>query len=199
VSKSNTDRIYFDSCVYLGHYRNEELTYGKPLINAIQHVMSEAVAGNISIVTSSVTICEVITRLKSDGLKKEIEEFKNLFKFGIHELHDFDPKIAEQAAEYRSHYAAHPVAAPGCLDSKGHQVFVSNLTTFDAAQLATAVRYQCDEFWTMDGLRQKVDGHKSVKPLWLGNMVAADPLIITAPSTPQGVLLHVPRQAKPSN
>ncbi len=176
----NDQATYFDSCIYLAHYRKEVSSYGKPRIDAIVALWEENAAGGATIVTSSLTICEVIERLKQSNLDAEIEDFKNRFKFGLHKLKDVDPKISERAALYRHYYRTHPVKVPS------REQTVSNLLTPDAIHLATATIYDCDEFWTLDGLNTTADKFQSVKPLWLNNKVANDSIIITAPSMPQG-------------
>jgi predicted nucleic acid-binding protein len=181
--KGKTDQtVYFDSCIYIAHYRNEVVPYTKPRIDAIAGLLEANKNGGATIVTSSLTICEVIECLKLNGLEKEIEDFKNRFKFGLHKLKDVDPKIAERAAMYRHHYRINPIERP-----PRAKPFI-NLATPDAIHLATATLYQCDEFWTFDGLNPSTDKHESIKPLWLNNKVANDSIIITAPSLPQGIL-----------
>lgn len=111
--KSKSDQsIYFDACIYIAHYRKEVSSYGKPRIDAIAGLLEENAGGGTTIVTSSLTICEVIGRLKESNLDAEIEDFKNRFKFGLHKLKDVDPKVSERAALYRHYYRSHPVKIP---------------------------------------------------------------------------------------
>jgi len=175
------DRIYFDSCIYIAHYRQETDTYGQPIINSIGRLMSQNEKGGSIIITSSITICEVITKLLESSLKAQIEDFKNKFKRGLHLLYDADPEICEKAALYRAHYWSNPIKHP--IQPPGNQpdVKVRNLTTMDSIQLATATTYPCGEFWTVDGLAKTNDKYKSIKLLWLGNSVVKDQLIITPP------------------
>ena len=175
--------VYFDACIYLAYYRQEILSYGKPRIQAIQSMLEENKRGGAKIITSSLTICEVLDRLKQSDLTAEIDDFKNRFKFGMQKLIDVEPLISEKAANYRHHYRNNPITMP----NRPEKPFV-NLTTPDAIHLATAVIYECDEFWTLDGLNLSADKHQSIKPLWLNNKVAGDSLIITPPSMPQGAL-----------
>jgi hypothetical protein len=115
-------------------------------------------------------------------MAKEIEDFRNKFKFGIHKLFDVDPPIAEKAAKYRDFYRSKPVK-----NAVSGQEF-TNLATPDAIHLATAVIYECQEFWTFDGLNPSADKHQTIKPLWLNNKVGEDKIIIAAPVLNQGVL-----------
>lgn len=194
---SKNERIYFDSCIYLAFYRKEVSSYGKARMDAVFQTWFDNSSGNgPTIVTSSIAIAEVVPRLKESALDAEIEDFKNKFKFGKHELHDPDPKISERAADYRVYYKSNPVSPP-TPDAAGKRDPVSNLTTCDAIHLATAVLYKCDEFWTFDGLNPKPDKHRSVKPLWLNNAVGKDRIIITPPSVSEGILIAVPPSKKP--
>ncbi|HEY4417481.1 MAG TPA: PIN domain-containing protein [Verrucomicrobiae bacterium] len=175
--------VYFDACVYLAYYRQETASYGKPRVQAIQSMLEENKRGGSTIITSSLTICEVIDRLLESDLRAEIDDFKNRFKFGIQKLIDVEPLISEKAAQYRHFYRKNPITMPNRADKP-----FKNLATPDAIHLATAVIYECDEFWTLDGLNVSADKHQSIKPLWLKNNVAGDSIIITPPSMPQGAL-----------
>jgi predicted nucleic acid-binding protein len=174
--------IYFDSCIYIAHYRQETASYGKARIDAITQAWQENDRGGSIIATSSITICEVIATLLQYNLKTEVEDFKNRFKFGTHKLFDVDPIVSEKAAEYRQFYRANPLKRPN------REKPFTNLVTPDAIHLATAKLYDCDEFWTLDGLNETKDKYESIKPLWLNNKVGGDALIITAPALPQGTL-----------
>src|ERR1017187_504403 len=112
VKRRRDQVIYFDACIYLAHYRQEISSYGKSRIGAIGEMWEENKRGGSTIVTSSLTICEVIERLKQSNLESEIEDFKNRFKFGFHELKDVDPKISEKAAMYRHFYRTNPIKMP---------------------------------------------------------------------------------------
>jgi predicted nucleic acid-binding protein len=182
VKRKSDHIIYLDSCIYIAYYRNEVSSYGKSRIDAIAGLLEENENGGTTIVTSSLTICEVIECLKQYKLDKEIEDFRNRFKFGLHKLKDVDPKVSERAAMYRHHYRMNPVRRPN------RPKPFTNLTTPDAIHLATATLYQCNDFWTFDGQNPTADKHESIKPLWLNNKVGNDSIIITPPSMPQGVL-----------
>jgi len=191
--KRSDQTVYFDSCIYIAHYRNEISSYNKPRIDAIAAMLEENKRGGTTIVTSSLTLCEVLQRLKQDSLNAEIEDFKNRFKWGLHKLKDVDPKVAERAALYRHYYRTNPVKGPNRVKP------FTNLTTPDAIHLATATLYECDEFWTFDGMNPKADKHESIKPLWLNNKVATDAIIITPPFMRQGVMALPPAIPVPTS
>jgi predicted nucleic acid-binding protein len=189
-SAKNDIRVYFDSCIYIAHYRQERASYDPSRIDAIGEFWRENEAGGATIITSSITVCEVIEQLLKSALKAEIDNFKSRFKMGLHKLYDVDPIIAERAAGYRDYYRKHPVKMPN------REKAYTNLSTADAIHLATAIHYKADEFWTFDGLSQKCDKYESIKPLWLGNKVGAETITIIPPSLPQGALpLKDPKKA----
>ena len=97
-------------------------------------------------------------------------------------LESIDKELNGKAADYRHFYRINPLKRPN------RDKPYNNLTTPDAIHLATAVIYNCDEFWTMDGLNPTSDKYESIKPLWLNNKVANDSIIVTAPAMPQGTL-----------
>jgi predicted nucleic acid-binding protein len=181
-SGKSDDRVYFDSCIYIAHYRQEIGPYGAVRINAIGELWKENERGGTTILTSSITVCEVIDQLLKSNLKAEINDFKNRFRMGLHKMYDVDPIIAERAAEYRDFYRKHPVKT-----EQREKPYI-NLASPDAIHLATAIHYEADEFWTFDGLNDKADKYESIKPLWLGNKVGNDVITIIPPSLPQGAL-----------
>lgn len=174
--------IYFDACVYLAFLANET-SYGKDRIDAIKDAWDDNRAGGCSIITSSLSICEVTECLLVRGMKAELEEFRLCFSNGLHTAIDVDPPIAEKAGRYRHYYHKHPLKHPD------KPTPFSNLTTADAVHCATAVIHKARELWTFDGLGKKNDKQKSIKLLWLNNRVGDDDLIITSPSQPQLRLL----------
>ncbi len=133
VKRKTDQTIYFDSCIYIAYYRNEVASYTKQRIDAIAALLEENKNGGTSIVTSSLTICEVVECLKLNKLEKEIEDFKNRFKFGLHKLKDVDPKVAERAALYRHYYRTNPIKRPT------RPKPFTNLATPDAIHLATCL------------------------------------------------------------
>jgi predicted nucleic acid-binding protein len=190
---TGTTTIYFDSCVYIAHYRQEITSYGQTRISAINETLKDSAKGALRIMTSSISICEVIDQLLLSGMTTEIEDFKTQFKIGAQDLIDVDPIISERAARYRDYYRNNPVKPPN-----RNKAF-KNLATPDALHLATAKLYGADEFWTFDGLSLKPDKRESIKPLWLNNKVGHDSLIITAPALPQGTLLLLPPVNQPTS
>lgn len=173
VSKRLTS-YYFDACVYLAHLRNEE-EYGKHRLKAIEAIWKQSQSAGCVIVTSSLTITEVLAQpLKT----KERRKFMQAIESGIHQIEDPTPPIAIKAADYRLYFQHHPVQNPF-----GEGVR-SDLTAIDAIHLATASVLETDYFFTFDGLAKK----KTIGLLWLKNKVASDNLIICQPEIDQGEL-----------
>src|SRR5688572_24720457 len=130
VNRKADSSVYFDACIYIAHYRQEVSAYGKPRIAAIGEMWNENSKGAVVIVTSTISLCEVLVKLLEWNLTAESDDFKNLFKFGKHKLVDVEPHIAEKAAQYRNYYFKHPLKQP--TRDKPYK----NLATPDAIHLA---------------------------------------------------------------
>jgi len=163
-----TVSYYFDACVYLAYLRNEEKTYGKTKIKAIESLWEQSERGGVTIVTSSLTITEVMANQLTEKSRKR---FKQALDSGIHHFEDPSPPISVKASDYRIFYQHHPIQNPFGEGTR------SDLTTVDAIHLATAVNLNVDYFFTFDGLSKK----KVIGLLWLKNKVAADNLVICEP------------------
>ena len=113
MGKGRTETcLYFDSSVYVAYYRNQTVEYGKNLIAAIAKTLEENKAGGGSIVTSSLTYCEVIPVVLRYKEQQTIDDFKNRFKFALHTAIDVDPEISEAATGYRDYYRERGVSSP---------------------------------------------------------------------------------------
>jgi predicted nucleic acid-binding protein len=98
-NKKRGSSYYFDACIYLSYLRNESDVYGKDKIRAIEAVWNESESGGAAIVTSSITITEVLSNKL--GAKEEKKFLQAVHK--IHQLEDVTPPIAERARQYRKH------------------------------------------------------------------------------------------------
>ena len=165
---------YFDASVYLAYLRNEEPIYGKQRIKAIETVWQQSERAGTVIVTSTISLTEVLAHKLSSSAEKK---FLQAFDSGIHQLEDVTPPIAMRARQYRDYYKKNPVKCPGG-DAKR-----SDLRTPDAIHLATAAIIRCDQFWTFDGVAGSKD---TIGILWLGNKVAEDSLVLSQPELLQG-------------
>ena len=62
---------YFDACVYLAYLRNETAHYGKSRIGAIESIWKQSERGGVVVVTSAITITEVLShKLEAKAEKK---------------------------------------------------------------------------------------------------------------------------------
>ncbi len=164
---------YFDSCVYLAYLRNETDTYGYNRIRSIKEIWDETECGTSVIVTSTITVTEVLShKLSVLSEKKFLQALNN----GLHQFEDVTPPIALKAREYRDHYEKHPVQNPFNLAQNPRKY----LSTPDALHLATSWILECGQFLTFDGHAPKKNDN-SIGLLWLGNMAGTDPVIITQP------------------
>lgn len=82
MSRKSDDRIYYDACIYIAHYRQEVSSYGKARIDAIGHLWEENRKGGPTIVTSAITIAEVKACLLQFSMTKEIATLPLLFLRG---------------------------------------------------------------------------------------------------------------------
>lgn len=158
--------------VYLAYLRNEE-AYGKPRIKAIDAIWRQSERQGVAVVTSSITITEVLAHQLTAKARKK---FLQAIESGLHHCEDPSPPICIKASDYRIFYQHHPVQNPF---GEGLR---SDLTTDDSIHLATASTLNVDYFFTFDGIAKK----KTIGLLWLKNKVAADNLIICQPETEQG-------------
>jgi predicted nucleic acid-binding protein len=170
---------YFDACVYLAYLRNETAHYGKSRIGAIESIWKQSERGGVVVVTSAITITEVLShKLEAKAEKK----FSQIIQSGVHQCEDVTPPIASKARQYRDYYHANPVKLPGGTGSR------SDLTTPDAIHLATAIILSCEQFLTFDGVSENKD---TIGLLWLSNKVATETLIITQPQQVQGEFAEI--------
>lgn len=167
---------YFDASVYLAYLRNEESTYGKERIQAIDSIWQQSERGGAAVVTSAISLTEVLAHKLQPSAEKK---FLQAFQSGIHQFDDVTPPIALRARLYRDYYKQSPVKCPG------GDAMRSDLVTADAIHLATAVIDGCEQFWTFDGV---AGTKKTIGILWLGNKVGSDILVIAQPELLQGEL-----------
>ena len=163
---SKTKIYYWDACIYLAWIKNEEAIYGKDRMEAIQKILKDNFERNAVIITSTLTIVEV---LSADLTSEQEELFHKSFRPSDHIRYDLDPPIALKARDFRKR----------CLDDKSGKT----LATPDAIHLATAVICGADEFLTFDkGGKDK----KSLGLLGLNKDPRIDELLIKEPELPPG-------------
>ena len=132
--------IYWDSCVFL-----DRLKRHKDRIGLLEKITDAAAAGHFLIVTSSVTIAEVI-KLPTLPLmlQEQVKQIELYFENAWISVRIVDEVIAKAAAEIRREHG---------------------LKTCDAIHLATALHFKIPTFHTYDGLNE--DGTIKDRPCLL--------------------------------
>jgi predicted nucleic acid-binding protein len=104
----------------------------KAFLPAIENMLRECRDKKIEILTSAITITELLCFEVPDNTRRQLDD---LFRRDIHKVVDADIVIAKRAREYRRF----------CKD-KG----IAGLKTPDAVHIATAVINEVDELHTFD-------------------------------------------------
>lgn len=155
--------VYWDSCVFL--YR---LQQDPEKINAINEVYQAAEAGSLLIVTSVVTVTEVLYYVDQDGGKHDLSVgFERSLRKSFFVVPNLDRATARRAAELRGLYG---------------------LTSRDSIHLATCERQGVRELHSYDGSGKK-PRHGQLLPLDGQLEVQDGPLRIKTPRLPPGVSL----------
>lgn len=161
--------IYLDSMVYIhwlsGHDEPE-------IVSGIDGLVTACDEGNITIVASTIVQIEVLEFFLDEKDKEQFRGFLNRDNVGVVSV---DRGIAEMAHEIRSYYAA--TSGP-------------TVSTPDAIHLATAIAYNCEHFYTLDGTGKKKSGRKQDLKLLLiqGKICGKYRLNITVPRKDQLVI-----------
>lgn len=127
----NRKRVfYWDTCVYLAWLKDEAGYRGfRP---AIENMIRECREKKIEILTSTITITELLCVGVAENTRRQMEE---LFRLDLHKAIDVDIVIAKKAREYRMFCKTKGIAC---------------LKTPDAVHIATAVVNEVDELHTFD-------------------------------------------------
>lgn len=153
-------RYYWDTCIYFAWLRQEEAH--KEQLPAINDNANENKKKNNTIVTSVITLMEVLENLEPD----EERQFQECMRPGAHELKELTMPIARKARFYRGYYLKNLVEG-------------SRLSFPDAIHLATAMLETVDEVHTLDD--GKKDKHK-FSLLKLDGSVAGDVMKVCKPN-----------------
>jgi predicted nucleic acid-binding protein len=124
--------IYWDSCIFISWLKNEPRDDPDDLLG-IEKLITLFDMGQIDIATSAITFIEV---LENETGLQEFQKFRQLFSRKNCFLIDVDKKIAELSHDIRNFYKR-----------EGPKT----LSTPDCIHLATAIMFQCSEFYTFDG------------------------------------------------
>jgi predicted nucleic acid-binding protein len=152
---------YWDTCVYLA-WLNEE---PRPELSAIKTLLTENRENKSTIITSTLTLVEVLAK-KLPPEKEKL--FRELFTFEIHTAYDLDIQIAFKARDIRGYYLDLIKPRPSCAD---------------AIHLATAIFHQVDIFHTFDdGKKADPDTKEKFSLLGHNGDIAGEVLRIEVPS-----------------
>ncbi|MEE8397136.1 MAG: PIN domain-containing protein, partial [bacterium] len=143
--------------------------------SGIDGLITACDAGRITVVASTIVQIEVLDFFLNEEHKERFRGFLNRDNVGVASV---DRHTAELAHEIRSYYAATP----------------PTVSTPDAIHLATAIAYNCEHFYTLDGTGTKKAGRKKDLKLLLiqGKICGKYRLNITVPRADQLVIAATP-------
>ena len=160
---SNPRLLYWDSCIFLAWLKDEERAEGE--MAGLISIVREVEKKNFSVITSVITIAEILTGRSGEGV---VTEFRKLFQRSNFQMINVDERIAAKASEIRKHYI-----------EKAEREKGSSIRFADSLHLATAITLEVSRFHTFDG------SHEKRGLLDLNGDVAGYPLVIEKPGTAQ--------------
>lgn len=114
---TGTKIVYWDSCIFLAHLKKE--THHKP--GELQAIQDEALhfdVGLVTIITSSISLLEILPATLDDAQKKLFADIRNRSNFQFVEANH---AICECASEIRDYYKVNPISgvrlpsSPDCI------------------------------------------------------------------------------------
>lgn len=151
MTTSSNQRRYWDSCNWISLIAEDEVERA----NTCQRVLEDAATGKTVIITSSLTLAEVI-RAKGEPLLPESDEraIIRFFEQPYVLVHDVTRAVAERSRRLSRAYRLKPV---------------------DAIHLATALIANADVFetWNTRDFRHIPSGELAIEirePLWVGTL-----------------------------
>jgi hypothetical protein len=133
-------KIYWDSCIFFVWIKDEP--QDESVKNGIEQTIELAYQGNVIIVTSAVTLIEV---LQSKMTSEQKQKFREIFHHRSLQLVDLERRIAEKAAVIREAYDSRTY------DKKGNCIGGSFMSLGDSIHIATALHLGVNEMHTLDG------------------------------------------------
>ena len=150
VTTPSPDRRYWDSCNWISLIAEDEVQRAE----ICQRILEDAASGIGSIITSTLTLAEVV-KMKGEPLLSEEQErtIASFFEHSYLIVHDVTRRVAEIARSYARDHGLKPP---------------------DAIHLATAVLAQADVFetWNMNDFG-RLNGLVPItirEPTWTGNL-----------------------------
>lgn len=126
--------IYWDSCVFLAWLKNEQ-SWGTEISSGIEEVIQGVEEGNIVLMTSTLTLTEVLKSFFTSAAK--YNDFLAFLELPSVQVIAIDIRVAELAGEIRDFYEA--------------QTPRVELFSPDCIHMATGILYNADEIQTLDG------------------------------------------------
>ena len=166
-------RWYFDACIFLAWLNAEDAIHGDVAMEGIRQMVRDVDAGRAIVFTSVMSKTEVFHKLKTQWARDEYTHFCQRPNVSIVNQ---DERISDKSSEIRTYYT-----------NKG-----ITLDAGDCVHLATAILYNADVFYTLDGYTDKP---KPNALLPLSGNVAGYLLPIEIPRGQPGLFSGIPPQA----
>ena len=144
IGKPKPTLIYWDSCVFLAWIK-KEMIWSQDVRDGIAQTVENWTSGALTIVTSSLTMLEVLSAELSIEQK---DSFEKVFANPRLQMVDMDRRVSGKASAIRQFYDDR-VWGPNGLESG------RNMGVGDAIHLATALHFRVSEFQTLDGSGRK--------------------------------------------
>lgn len=158
--------IFWDSCIFFAWIKDEP--WPDDIKKGIEQTLEHAYSNQLAIVTSSVTLAEII---QSQLTKEQKERYAKIFQHPNLQLYDIDRRIAGKAGVIRE------ATDTRVFNDKMEVISGSCMALGDALQLATALHLSVREFQTLDGAGKK----KRLSLLALNGNVAGATIAIVKP------------------
>lgn len=133
---------YWDANIFLAWLKREVRPDPNDMLG-VEEQVRQYEAGQIIVVTSVLTITEILESTLDETAKQKFIQFQN--RRGSYELLEVSLPIAKLASEIRNYYKE-----TGPADY--------HLATPDSIHLATAILHRCDDFFTFDCNNKKKRG-----------------------------------------
>lgn len=159
--------IYWDACIFLCWIKDEPQP--EPIKKGIAQTLENAYKKELVIVTSTVTLVEV---LQSNLTADQKQRYREVFHHPNLQLIDLDRRVAGEAGIIRETYDTRK------FDRLGQVVSGSFMALGDSVQVATALHVNAHEMHTLDGSGKR---KRPLDLLSLNGNVAGRRLIIVRP------------------
>lgn len=169
ISQRRCKKLYWDTCVFLAWIKDESV-WPDDVRKGIEQTIEMAIAGEVLIVTSALTMAEI---LESKMTPEQKNRFAGVFAAPYLRLVDLDRKISTRSSEIRAYHDTRKYNGDGTLKSG------SFMRMPDAIHLATAIHMKVDAVHTLDGAAKNP---KRLDMLELDGNVGGSPLAIRRPA-----------------